>query len=97
MGLKLNFGESKCAQSAAIFATFLAYIGAIITSVISLIYGIFAVVPVSPFEDRDLKIGIVLIVLSVTGIMAIAGLLSGCIIGTIVCTPCCLAGSCEDL
>jgi ABC-type phosphate transport system permease subunit len=61
---------------------------AITATVIGLIYGIFALIPVAPFVTQNLSLGIILIVMSVTGIMALVSVLVVIlIIGPFVC--CC--------
>lgn len=47
-----------------------AYLAALTASTVSLTYGILALIPSGPFITQNLTVGIMLIVLSVTGIMA---------------------------
>ena len=67
------------------------YLGAITASVVGLIYGIFALIPVAPFSTQNVSVGVTLIVLSVFGVMAIVGLWTGLLVGFIFGSPllCC--------
>ncbi len=65
-------------------ATVLAYIMASVSAITCLVIGILALVPSAPFEEQDVTTGVVLIVCSLTGPIALAGAAGGFIIGYII-------------
>lgn len=70
-----------------VLITVFAYIGAVIFGIGSLILGILALVPSAPFNEQNITLGIILIVLSVTGITELTGAIIGALIGIILCIP----------
>ncbi len=60
------------------------YAGAIIAEICFIILGILALIPSKPFETRDVTFGVVSLVLSFVGVIAIAGALVGALIGAII-------------
>ncbi len=60
-------------EAYVLFITIFAYMGAAMGGIIGLIFGILALVPSEPFNEQDVSLGVVLIVLSVTGVMELAG------------------------
>lgn len=66
-------------------------IGMVLATVISLIYGILALVPAGPFTVQNIPIGVTLTVLSSCGVMAAVGFMAGALLGYIIGTPiaCC--------
>ncbi len=67
--------------------TAFAWVGASITGIICLIYGILALVPSGPFEEKDVTFGVTFIVLSLTGVMELGGAIAGVIVGAILGLP----------
>ncbi len=56
-------------------------------TIIGLIYGIFALIPYTPFDETNIGVGVTLIVLSATGIVGVAGALVGMGIGMLFSLP----------
>ncbi len=73
---------------AALCATILGSLLGIAATALFLIFGILALVPGPPFDHREMATGIVLVVLSGTGIAAIGGTAVGALLGAALGTPC---------
>ena len=69
----------------------------VITSCLGLIYGIFALIPITPFDHQNLSLGIVLIILSCLGVLAFGGALIGLIIASIIGVPFLFCSKCSNL
>ncbi|KAG6556091.1 hypothetical protein Mapa_002032 [Marchantia paleacea] len=52
------------------------FVGGFAGLVLFLLFGVFALVPAGPFEERDKTLGIVLVVLGATGISTLGGYLA---------------------
>ena len=72
-----------------------AIIGYMAATIIALIYGIFALVPVRPFKERNNEVGIILIVLSATGLIGVIGAVAGIMIECLIRLPCLIRDSCR--
>ena len=64
-----------------------AIIGFFVGEIIGLTYGIFALIPTGPFEEKNSSLGIVLIVLTSFGITGLGGAVSSAIVGSIIASP----------
>ena len=63
------------------------YLGALSGFVISLMFGIFALVPIDPFNEQNLALGITLVVITGLGLTAVIGALAGVCLGCLVASP----------
>ncbi|BFI13499.1 hypothetical protein MPTK1_4g18025 [Marchantia polymorpha subsp. ruderalis] len=63
--------------------------GGFVAFVLFLLFGVFALVPAGPFEEREITLGIVLVVLGSTGAASIGGYIA-------VGIPCFGCGFCID-
>lgn len=63
------------------------YLGALSGFVVSLLFGIFALVPIDPFDEKNLSLGISLVVITGVGLSAIIGGLVGVCLGCLVASP----------
>ncbi|CAM6083891.1 unnamed protein product [Calypogeia fissa] len=60
------------------------FFGAMAGLVLFIIFGIFALVPAGPFDERHLTLGIVLVVLGATGVSSFGGYLACAVPGAAV-------------
>ena len=63
------------------------YLGALSGFVVSLLFGIFALVPIDPFDEQNLSLGILLVVITGLGFTAVMGALVGVCLGCLVASP----------
>ena len=73
------------------FLTLFAFLGLLAGEALFLTYGILALIPVWPFEDQNLKLGVPLIILAGVGIAGLTGMIAaGCIVHIVynVCIGC---------
>lgn len=59
------------------------FIGGLASFVLFILFGVFALVPAGPFDDRNKTLGVILVVLGATGVASLGGYLACAVPGAV--------------